>query len=267
MSEKTAQNKPSSPLFCLTVAGLDPSGGAGATADLRVFRHLGTFGLSAFTALTPQNTRGVKGIHPVSQEALSQQLSCLFEDFPIAAAKTGQIPNRELATIVHRFFKKHPVPLVIDPVMVPTRGRQIVENDAIDEMKRHLLPLATVMTPNVEEASWLVGSEIRSRHEVEAAGRKLVASHGAAVVITGWMENGCVMDCLASPEELRWFKCRERPVGDIHGSGCHYSSILCTQLAEGKPLSEAVHATKKILTRWIDQHLIDPTGQMKMIFS
>ncbi len=262
-------NKPkaATPPFCLTVAGLDPSGGAGATADLRVFRHLGTFGLSAFTALTPQNTRGVKGVHPVEKEALKQELSCLFEDFPIAAAKTGQIPNRELAKVIIRYFKKHPLPLVVDPVMVPTRGRKIVENDAIEEIKHGLLPLATVLTPNVEEASWLAGMDILSRSDVERAGRKILENQGAAVVVTGWMENGWVMDCLVRRDEIRWYKSRLRPVGDIHGSGCHYSAILCAQLARKIPLPEAVQRTKRILTRWIDKRLIDPTGQMKILFS
>ncbi len=255
------------PPFCLTIAGLDPSGGAGATADLRVFRRLDTTGVCALTALTPQNTRGVVGIHPVSAKALSEELACLFDDFPIAAAKTGQIPNRELAKLVVKQLRKTPVPLVIDPVMVPTRGMWLVEKDAVDYMRRYLLPLAAVITPNVEEASWLAQMEIRNREEVRKAARILVPKLTQAVVITGHMEAGKVFDYFYDGEQERWLGTPMRDVGDIHGSGCHYSSILCAYLGHGLPLAEAVAKTKRTINTLIDHWLLDPTGQMKMLYS
>ena len=115
--------------YCLTIAGLDPSGGAGVTSDLRVFKRLGCYGLCALTALTPQNTKGVKGIHPSSRLALRQQLEALYEDFPISAAKTGQIPTKELAKEIVRILKRYPTKLVIDPIMIPTRGMRLVEDE------------------------------------------------------------------------------------------------------------------------------------------
>ena len=256
------------PPFCLTVAGLDPSGGAGATADLRVFRRLGAFGLAALTALTPQNTRGVKGIHPASPAALRQELDGLFEDFPVAAAKTGQIPNRELAGIVVRKLERHPLPLVVDPVMVPTRGRWLVEKDAVAYMKKRLLPLAAVITPNLPEAEWLSGVPIRSLADMERAVRALVPAQARAVVLTGGdgVTEGAY-DLFFDGETLRWFKTRKRPVGDIHGTGCHYSAALCAFLAQGRPLPDAVARAKRLLTSLIDQRLIDPTGRMKVLHS
>ncbi len=256
------------PPFCLTIAGLDPTGGAGATADLRVFRRLGRYGLTALTALTPQNTRGVKGIHPVSAKALRQELTAVFEDFPVACAKTGQIPNRDLAREIVKALKAHPIPLVIDPVMVPTRGMWLVEKEAVAYMKRNLLPLATLITPNVEEAAFLAEIPIENLADMERAARLLVPKITPAVVITGGdsVEEGA-LDLFYDGETQHYFKARKRPVGDIHGTGCHFSAAVCAFIAGGLSPFEAVGRAKQTLTALIDRALIDPTGQMKILNS
>lgn len=257
------------PPFCLTIAGLDPTGGAGATADLRVFRHLDCVGLCALTALTPQNTRGVKGIHPVSREALRQELSAVMEDGVPAAAKTGQIPNKELAEEIIRVLRRYPLPLVVDPVMVPTRGRWLVEKEAVATLRRRLLPLAAITTPNCEEAAWLADMpSVRTPAEMEAAARRLVPGLCPAVVITGGDgPDGGAWDLFFDGKTLRWFKAARRPVGDIHGSGCHYSAAVAGYLARGETLVEAVAKAKRLISGFIDRRLLDPTGQMKILFS
>jgi len=256
------------PPYCLTIAGLDPCGGAGATADLRVFRRLKTHGLSAFTALTPQNTRGVKGIHPVPAKALKQELQAVFEDFTIAAAKTGQIPNKELAKIIVAEIKKNPVKLVIDPVMLPTRGRWLVEKDAVKYIKRYLLPLATVITPNTDEAGFLAEMEIATKADMQKAAEILVPQTTGAVIITGGdkIKEGAI-DLFFDGEKMRWLNAKRRAVGDIHGSGCHFSAAIAAYLAQGSTLEQSVVKSKKFMTNLIDHKLLDPTGQMKLLFS
>lgn len=256
------------PPFCLTIAGLDPTGGAGATADLRVFRRVGVYGLSAFTALTPQNTRGVIGIHPVSKEALQEELQAVFSDFPVAAMKTGQIPNRELALVIAKALEKTNAPLVIDPVMLPTRGRWLVEKEAVGVLRDTLLPRAALITPNLGEAAFLVGHSIGNRAEMERAARELVPAMTQAVVLTagdGLAEGA--WDLFYDGTELHWLKTRRRAVGDVHGSGCHHSAAIAAYLARGESLIIAVRSAKKLLTHLIDKALIDPTGQMKIIHS
>lgn len=254
--------------YCLTIAGLDPTGGAGATADLRVFKRLKTYGLSAFTAMTPQNTRGVKGIHPVSTTALKQQLKAVFEDFKITAAKTGQIPNKELAKIIVAEVKKNPLKLVVDPVMLPTRGRWLVEKDAVAYMKKYLLPLATVITPNTDEAAFLANMEISTTADMLKAAEILVPKVCNAIIITGGdtIKEGAI-DLFYDGQNVQWLKAKKRAVGDVHGSGCHFSAAIAAHLALGEPLDEAVNRSKRLLTRLIDNKLLDPSGQMKIINS
>jgi len=267
-TRKPSAAKAPAPLFCLTIAGLDPTGGAGATADLRIFRRLGAYGLSCLTALTPQNTRGVKGIHPASKAALKQELDSVFEDFKIAAAKTGQIPNKELAQAIVQKLKANPLPLVVDPVMLPTRGMWLVEKDAVAYLRKNLLPLAAVITPNLEEAAWLADMTITTMADMEAAAARLVPTVTKAVVLTAGdgLREGA-WDLFYDGHHIEWMKTPRRAVGDIHGSGCHYSAALCAHLAKGLPLLDAVKATKRLLTRLIDHDLIDPTGQMKIFHS
>lgn len=256
------------PPFCLTIAGLDPSGGAGATADLRVFRRVGVYGLSAFTALTPQNTRGVIGIHPVSKVALEEELQAVFSDFPVAAMKTGQIPNRELALVIAKALETNKAPLVIDPVMLPTRGRWLVEKEAVAVLRDKLLPLAALITPNLGEAAFLVGHPIRNRAEMEQAARELVPAMTQAVVLTAGdgLDEGA-WDLFYDGSELHWLKTKRRQVGDVHGSGCHHSAAVAAYLARGESRLTAVRSAKKLLTHLIDKALIDPSGQMKVIHS
>lgn len=237
-------------------------------ADARVFRRLECYPTSAVTALTPQNTAGVKAVHPVEPAALRQQLEAVLQDLPVRAVKTGQIPTRRLAMAVVAQMRKHPIPLVVDPLMAPTRGRRLVDPDAAAYMRRHLLPLASLATPNISEAAWLSGVEIQSRSDMERAAQILTPKRVPAVVITGGdgLEEGA-WDLFFDGDDMRWFKAKRREVGAIHGTGCHFSAAVCAYLALNHSLPEAVKKAKAFLGSLIDKRLIDPSGKMKVFFS
>ncbi len=218
---------------CLTIAGSDSGGGAGIQADLKAFAAAGCHGMSAVVALTAQNTMGVSAVHEVPAGFVRQQLDAVWDDIGVDAAKTGMLFSRELIEVVADWLGEHPVPLVVDPVMVASSGARLLQDDAVDSLVTRILPLATVVTPNLMEAEALVGAG--NRRELAERIHELGA---AAVVVTGGHGDPPV-DHLFDGVEHTEIPVARHEVPATHGAGCTHSATLAALLAHGAPLVEA----------------------------
>jgi hydroxymethylpyrimidine/phosphomethylpyrimidine kinase len=234
MATSNPQSRASSPAVCLTIAGSDSGGGAGIQADLKTFAALGVHGTSAITASTAQNTRGVTAVHPVPLQHLRAELDAVFDDFDIAAVKTGMLGDaRTVRCVARELANRKPAWLVVDPVMIATSGARLLEPAAVRVLIDRLIPLACVLTPNLPEAEVLLGIEIRNARDAERAGAGLRAMGAGAVLLKGGHGRGReVVD--------RWFDARgtlelrhPRLRGRYHGTGCTLSSALAAELARG----------------------------------
>jgi hydroxymethylpyrimidine/phosphomethylpyrimidine kinase len=224
---------------CLTIAGSDSGGGAGIQADLKAFAAAGCHGMSAIVALTAQNTTGVTAVHEVPPDFITAQLEAVFDDIGVDAAKTGMLFSRDLIEVVADYLAGHPVPLVVDPVMVASSGAKLLQEDAIDALVARLFPLATVVTPNLHEAQVLArrvqGSDPRTRLELAEAIQELGAR---AVIVTGGHGDEPV-DHLFDGEEHVEIPVERYDVPATHGAGCTHSATLAALLARGHTLVEA----------------------------
>ena len=216
----------------LTIAGSDSSGGAGIQADLKAFAAAGVYGTSAIVALTAQNTVGVTAVHEVPADFVRGQLEAVFDDVGVDAAKTGMLFSREIIEAVAGFVEQHPVPLVVDPVMVASSGARLLEEDAADALVQRLLPQATVVTPNVYEARALVGAGSRAEQA-----ERLVALGAAAAIVTGG--HGDPVDHLFDGREHVEIPVTRHQSGATHGAGCTHSATLAALLARGESLVSA----------------------------
>jgi hydroxymethylpyrimidine/phosphomethylpyrimidine kinase len=233
----------------LTVAGSDPSGGAGLQADLKAFAAFGTWGCAAVTALTAQNTRQVTGIHPVPAAFVREQLETLFADVAIDAVKVGMIGTRELAETVALELGPRRASLraiVVDPVMVSKGGHSLVDDDAVAAIRDRLLPLATVLTPNRHEAARLLGREVgedeRSLREAAAALRTLGPE---AVCVKGGASRGSLaIDAVATERGIHTLRTARIATQNLHGTGCTFSSAIAAILARGTEVDEAIFLAK-----------------------
>jgi hydroxymethylpyrimidine/phosphomethylpyrimidine kinase len=223
---------------CLTIAGSDSGGGAGIQADLKAFAAAGCHGTSAIVALTAQNTKGVTAVHEVPPDFVAAQLEAVFDDIGVDAAKTGMLFSRKLIEAVADYLANHPVPLVVDPVMVASSGAKLLQDDAIDVLVARLFPLATVVTPNLHEAQVLArrvqGPGPRTRLELAEAVHELGAR---AVIVTGG--HGDPVDHLFDGEEHVEIPVERYDVPATHGAGCTHSATLAALLARGHSLVEA----------------------------
>lgn len=235
----------------LTIAGSDPTGGAGVQADLKVFRHFGVYGVSALSALTAQNTFRVTATLPVEADLLEEQLSTLLSDIRPQALKTGMLFSPEAVEVVARIVKGFDLEnLVVDPVIRSSTGALLIRQEALEVLKSELLPLARVITPNLQEASILSGVAILSEEDMELAARELMKTGTGAVVITG----GHPLPRTApTPRETvdvlydgsRCIRFRGRRIrGEFHGTGCAFSAALTAFLARGGSLRGAVGKAK-----------------------
>ena len=232
----------------LTIAGSDSGGGAGIQADLKTFSALGVYGASAITALTAQNTQGVFGIAKVEPAFVAAQINAVFADIRVDAVKIGMLGSPETIEAVAAALERYrPRAIVLDPVMVAKSGDKLLEDRAVDALKTRLLPLATVVTPNLPEAAVLLGT-------APPAGRRLmpgVAARlqglGAANVLLkgGHLDGEDSPDLLMHGGELHWFEGRRTPTRNTHGTGCTLSSAVAAFLARGLPLSAAVGEAKR----------------------
>jgi hydroxymethylpyrimidine/phosphomethylpyrimidine kinase len=230
--------------IALTIAGSDSGGGAGIQADLKTFHQFGVFGTSAIVALTAQNTLGVRAVEPVSHAMVSAQLDALAEDLPPDALKTGMLADAGLVVLVAAAIRaRRWAPLVVDPVMVSTSGDRLLTRDAERIMRDQLLPLAAVVTPNLDEAEILTGHAVRDVPAMERAGAALVQlGAGAALVKGGHLDGDLLTDVLVWPGGVRLFRRRRVHTAATHGTGCSLSAAVTAGLALGDSLEHAVDA-------------------------
>jgi hydroxymethylpyrimidine/phosphomethylpyrimidine kinase len=226
----------------LTIAGSDSGGGAGIQADLKTFQQFGVFGTSVVVALTAQNTRGVRAVEAVSPTMVAAQLAALADDLPPDALKTGMLADAALVRLVAEAIRANDWrPLVVDPVMVSTSGDRLLAPDAAATVREQLLPLAALVTPNLDEAAALTGRAVHDVTGMEQAGAALLAlGAGAALVTGGHLPGERLTDVLVTPAGVRRFEHARIPTQATHGTGCTLSAAVAAGLAIGRSLETAV---------------------------
>jgi hydroxymethylpyrimidine/phosphomethylpyrimidine kinase len=239
--------------IALTIAGSDSGGGAGIQADLKTFHAFGVYGTSAITAITVQNTLGVTGIHPIPLETVRGQIDAVASDLPPAAVKTGMLATVPLVEAVARAIREHDLGnLVVDPVMVATSGDRLLEAAAESAIARVLLPLATLVTPNLHEARILTGLPVEGEEGMEAAARKLVAMGAAAALVKGGHMGGEEsVDLLFDGREVRSWRRPRILTRHTHGTGCTLSAAVAAGLARGLGTGDAAAAAIDYVARAI----------------
>lgn len=238
----------------LSVAGSDPSGGAGVQADLKTMAAHGVYGAAVLTSLTAQNTHGVQAVHPVPADFVEQQLQSVLDDLDVVAVKIGMLGDPLVAERVADVLAARRLPhVVLDPVMVATSGHRLVPEATVDVVRRRLLPLTTVVTPNVPEAEVLAGVDVHDVEGLEAAGRRLreLGSH-AALVKGGHLDGPDSVDVLVTDGGARRFTAPRLDTPHTHGTGCTLSTALACRLAQGQALDEAVALAKTYLSRALE---------------
>ena len=237
------------PPVALTVAGFDPSGGAGIVADVKTFTAFGCFATAAVTSLTFQNTTGVFGAAHQSAEVVRAQVLAVAEDFRVAGAKTGMLPTRETVAEVARLFRETSLPApVVDPVACSTTGYDLMDDGALRALKRELLPLARVVTPNLPEAERITGLKVRDERGMLEAARVMREMGARAVLVKGGhLEGGAALDLLDDNGEVRTFSARRVETGATHGTGCTLSAAIAACLARGMTLEASVGAAKRFV--------------------
>lgn len=237
----------------LAIGGSDPSGGAGIQADLKTFSALGCYGMSVITALTAQNTTGVRGIFEVSPEFVELQLNAIFEDIEVDAVKIGMLHSPAIIETVARCLDNHPVKkLVVDPVMFAKGGDRLIKDDAIESLRERLIPKATVLTPNLPEVGELLRRSIKTRDHMEESAHTLLSLGPQCVVIKGGhIDFGGSDDFMAflSGNEIEdhWFYSRREVTSNLHGTGCTFASAVTSFLAKGLDLKKAVKSAKEYI--------------------
>ncbi len=234
----------------LTIAGSDSGGGAGIQADLKAMSANGTYAMSVITSITAQNTTGVTAIHDLPESIVEAQIDAIFADFDVAAVKTGMLSSAALASLVSRKLQQYHVPwIVVDPVMVSKSGHDLLQADAMDALKQALIPLASVITPNIHEAERLTGLTIRSLAEARQAAKALHQLGCQHVLIKGGhLLESPATDLLYDGRFFRMYKGEWIDTPHTHGTGCTFASALSAHLALGKPLPDAVDAAKQYVT-------------------
>lgn len=231
----------------LTIAGSDCSGGAGIQADLKTFLANGVYGMSAITALTAQNTLGVRSVLNSTPEFLADQLDAIFEDIPPDAVKIGMVSSARLIKIIAERLKFYGAKkIVVDPVMVATSGAKLIDDDAIQTLKAELFPLATILTPNIPELE-----EISGTRDMELSAQKIFAEYGCAVLAKGGHGFNDANDYLFDGAGT-WFYGKRVETKNTHGTGCTLSSAIAANLAKGFDLKKSVERAKNYLTSTLD---------------
>jgi len=220
--------------IALTIAGSDSGGGAGIQADLKTFHQFGIFGTSVVVAITAQNTKGVTAVHAVPTEIVEAQIDAVAIDLPPRACKTGMLVTADVVKAVARSIQKHTLPnYVLDPVMVATSGHRLLDRTAIQSVRDLLLPLATVVTPNLDEASILIETDVDSIETMELAGKRLVAmGAGAALIKGGHLVGETLVDVLVTSDEVRRIVHERVDSKSTHGTGCTLSAAIAAGLAQ-----------------------------------
>ena len=233
----------------LTIAGSDSSGGAGIQADIKTMTANGVYAMSAITALTAQNTTGVYGILESTPEFLANQLDCVFTDIFPDAVKTGMVSSTALIGVIADKLRQYGAKnIVVDPVMVATSGSRLISEEAVEALKERLLPLATLLTPNIPEAQVLSGVTIATAQDMEQAARTISERYGCAVLCKGGHQIHDADDLLWRSGQGKWFRGRRIPNPNTHGTGCTLSSAIASNLAKGFDLDQSVERSKAYIS-------------------
>ena len=233
----------------LTIAGSDSSGGAGIQADIKTMTANGVYATSAITALTAQNTTGVYGILESTPEFLTNQLDCIFTDIFPDAVKTGIVSSTALIAVIADKLRQYGARnIVVDPVMVATSGARLISEEAVDALKEKLLPLATLLTPNIPEAEVLSGMTISDPAGMERAARAISEQYGCAVLCKGGHQISDADDLLWREDAGVWFRGRRIQNSNTHGTGCTLSSAIASNLAKGYGLDQSVRRAKDYIS-------------------
>lgn len=236
----------------LSIAGSDPSGGAGVQGDLKTFAAFGGYGMAVITALTAQNTQGVSGVWPVSAEIVAAQITPVIDDLDPDAIKIGMVATAENARAIAGALSNLTCPVVLDPVLIPTRGVSLAETGLEAALTGDLLSLASLVTPNIFEAAALTAmGPASSTAEMVAQGRALLARGARAVLVKGGDLAGAPIDVLVTGDETRLFHGRRVVTRHTHGTGCALSAAITAELAKGRPLTDAIATAKS----WLENAL------------
>ena len=234
----------------LTIAGSDSSGGAGIQADIKTIAAHGLFAQSAITALTAQNTTGVYGVHDVPPAFVAQQIDVVFDDIRPDAVKIGMVSSPKIVgAIAEALVRNKAANIVVDPVMVATSGSELASSDAVVALRERLIPLATVITPNMPEAEALFGARIATRADQEKAACEIAHATGVAVLVKGGHGENDANDVLGRPDgEAVWFEGERIDNPNTHGTGCTLSSAIACGLAQGLTLVDSIAQAKRYIT-------------------
>lgn len=247
----------------LTIAGSDSGGGAGIQADLKTMSALGCFGMSAITALTAQNTTGVRAIHAVPPQMLTDQIDAVVEDIGVDAVKIGMLHAPDIVAAVASAIDKHQLRrVVLDPVMVATSGAVLIDNPAIAALVEQLFPRVDIITPNLDEASLLVGRTLQSEQDMQQAAHQLQEMGAAAVLLKGGhLQGDTVSDLFLSREgQPQWLRAPRIHSHNTHGTGCTLSSAIASHLALGHSLTEAIAQAHRYIRQALQSGAAVRTG-------
>jgi hydroxymethylpyrimidine/phosphomethylpyrimidine kinase len=251
----------------LTIAGSDSCGGAGIQADLNTFAAFDVYGASVITAVTARNTMGVQAVEPVSDRMIVEQMESVMEDLPIRAIKTGMLPSVAGIAILGDILEQQTplIPMVVDPVVIEPEGKKLTNDTALEAIQNHLFPLATVITPNREEAEVLTGMSIRSMDDMEAAARELLSQGSYAVFLKGGrFGSDEISDLLLTSDSIRTYTHRAFE-GRFHGTGCALSSAVAAGLAMDKPLQQAVKEAVDYVQTCLENSLTPMKGRLGLL--
>ena len=245
----------------LTIAGSDSGGGAGIQADIKAMSALGVFGMSVITAVTAQNTREVRSVQNIDLEIIRDQIEAVFDDIQVDAVKIGMLANAETVNVVAQSLKKYkPNYVVVDPVMISKGGHYLLQESAVKALVNELLPLATLITPNIPETEVLVGNPVQTEDEMYKACIQLKEMGPDAVLIKGGHLAGDSNDLYYDGVNFHWLKSKRIETKNTHGTGCTLSSAIAANLAKGATMLEAVTSAKVYITTAITHSLEIGTG-------
>jgi hydroxymethylpyrimidine kinase/phosphomethylpyrimidine kinase len=247
----------------LSIAGSDPSGGAGVQVDLKTFQALGVFGMAVPAALTVQNSRGVAGVEKISSAAVARQVRALFSDIKPKAVKTGMLPTKGVVEVVAAAIRKYRIRnVVVDPVFRSGSGSRLTTDEAVRVLKRRLLPLTLIVTPNIPEAEILSGVAIETERDMDFAAGRIMDLGPKYVLVKGGHRRGPAIDTLYGGRTVLGFSTPRRK-GEFHGTGCVLSSAIAVFIARGLPVEKAVEKAKQFVDTMLKKAL--PAGKNKRV--
>ncbi|MGH9612027.1 MAG: bifunctional hydroxymethylpyrimidine kinase/phosphomethylpyrimidine kinase, partial [Bryobacteraceae bacterium] len=235
----------------LTIAGSDPSGGAGIQADLKTFHQFGVYGEAAITLITVQNTLGVSRVEVLPPDLIVQQIQAVIDDLPPQAAKTGALGNAAVVKAIAALAEMFQFPLIVDPVMIGKHGAPLLDEDAREALIHELIPRATLLTPNIPEAEVLTGLRVTTIDEMKSAAERLLKLGAKSVVIKGGHAQGPATDILLHEGEWYEFPAARIATRHTHGTGCTFSAAITAELARSKSMTQALACAKKYVTEAI----------------